>query len=117
MLRSLRLTLSVDIAVLAVNTLVGLHQSCSADPVQSQGRSLEDALMAELCPSEDGGHLASRTGLLLRRLEACTPADEEYTSANPLQVSTTFSLALQGAVRSHLYELASGHPCSALCKT
>ena len=49
--------------------------------------------MAELCPSEDGANLTSRTGLLLRRLEACAPAEEECTSANPLQVSTLTATA------------------------
>ena len=51
-----------------------------------QVKSLEDALVAELCPSEGGGQVTSRTGLLLRRLDACTLAEEECTSANPLQV-------------------------------
>ena len=68
-----------------------------------QVTSLEDALVAELCPSEDGGELTSRTGLLLRRLEACAPAEEECTSANPLQVSTPIATA--GRVLGMFYRL------------
>ena len=53
----------------------------------SQVKELEDALVAELCPTEDGARLASKTGLLLQRLEGCMPAEDEYTSAYPLQVA------------------------------
>lgn len=113
-LRVLRLTLSVGADP-------GSGHLCTTPPVLqcwpcAQVRSLEDALVAELCPSEDGGHFASRTGLLLRRLEACAPADEDFTSANPLQVRTAFSLALQRSVIPHLCELVLRHPRSALSK-
>ena len=58
-------------------------------------KSLEDALVAEWCPTEDGEGVVSIMGLLLQRLEACAPA-EGCCSACPLQVGTpaiSYSLA------------------------
>lgn len=57
-----------------------------------QVKELEDALVAELCPGEETAQLVSRTGLLLQRLEGCTPTEDEYTSAYPLQVSHRLNL-------------------------
>ena len=57
----------------------------------SQVKELEDALVAELCPAEEGAQLVSKTGLLLQRLEGCMPAEDEYTSAYPLQVAHKFN--------------------------
>ena len=59
-------------------------------------KSLEDVLVAEWCPTEDGEGPVSIMGLLLQRLEACAPADEGRASACPLQVGTpaaSYSLA------------------------
>ena len=50
---------------------------------------LEDALVAELSPAECGGLVASRTGLLLQRLEGHALADADPTSACPFQVAST----------------------------
>ena len=69
-----------------------------------QVTSLEDALVAELCQSEDGKHLTSGTGLLLRRLEACAPAEEECSSANPLQVSTVTAPAVRVLTIFHRFK-------------
>lgn len=49
-------------------------------------KRLEDALVAELCPGDDGQAVTSKTGLLLQQLEACALAEGECSSAHPLQV-------------------------------
>lgn len=71
-------------------------------------KSLEEALVAEWCPTEDGDGLVSIMGLLLQRLEACAPANEDGSPACPLQVGTpaaSYSLAHM----SWAWSLACGH--------
>ena len=53
---------------------------------------LEDALVAELAPAVCGGLVASRTGLLLQRLEDHVLTDADSTSACPFQVTSTYTL-------------------------
>ena len=55
---------------------------------------LEDALVAELSPAECGGLVASRTGLLLQRLDGHAPAEADPTSADPYQVASTNNLCI-----------------------
>ena len=68
---------------------------------------LEDALVAELSPAECGGLVASRTGLLLQRLDGHALADADPTSACPLQVAGTYNLciSLLALERLHLHIL------------
>ena len=57
-----------------------------------QVKVLEDALVAELSSAACGGLVASRTGLLLQRLEGHAHEDADLASAYPFQVASTHNL-------------------------
>ena len=71
--------------------------------------------MADLCPSEgDDQHLTSSTGLLLRRLEAFAPAEEDCTSAYQLQAGTPVLLVQLKPCCGHLYDIVAATSCRIL---